>query len=83
VLVHLQNHDVNDAVVAPAPVAEIQVGRKSIAGRFTWLSSYHSDFKYDFYVLLLPEEIAAARVTAWNVSRATTCTSPATRANLT
>jgi len=82
VLVHLQNHDVNDAVVARAPLEEIEVVRKSIAWRFTWVSSYHSDFNYDFYVSFLPEEIAAARVTAWKISRATACTSPTTRANL-
>jgi len=73
---------VNDAVAARAPLEEIEVVRKSIAWRFTWVSSYDSDFNYDFYVSFLPEEIAAARVTAWKISRATACTSPTTRANL-
>jgi predicted dithiol-disulfide oxidoreductase (DUF899 family) len=35
VLVHVQNHDVNDTVVPRAPVEEIAAVRKSIAGRFT------------------------------------------------
>jgi hypothetical protein len=61
---------------------EIEVVRKSIAWRFTWGSSYLSGFKYDFDVSFLPKEIAAARVTAWQISQATTCTSPTTQANL-
>ena len=47
----------------------------SIAWRFTWGSSCHSDFKYDFHVSFLPKEIAAARVTACKMSRAIACTS--------
>jgi predicted dithiol-disulfide oxidoreductase (DUF899 family) len=61
---------------------EIEVVRKSIAWRFTWGSSYLSDFMYDFDVSFLPTEIAAARVTAWQSSQATTCTSPTTQANI-
>jgi molybdopterin synthase sulfur carrier subunit len=81
VLVQLQHHDVNDAVVARAPLDEIEVVRMSIAWRFTWVSSYHSDFDYAFNISFLPEEILAARVTAWKISSATACTSPTTWAN--
>jgi predicted dithiol-disulfide oxidoreductase (DUF899 family) len=51
----------------------------SIAWLFSRVSSYQSDFIYDFYVSYLPQEIAAGRVTAWRISRATACASPPTR----
>lgn len=60
-LVHLQNHDVSYAAVARAPIAEIEAVRKRMGWRFTWVSSYHSDFNYDFHVSFTPAEIAAGR----------------------
>jgi predicted dithiol-disulfide oxidoreductase (DUF899 family) len=60
-LVHLQNHDVSYAVVARAPIEEIEAVRKRMGWRFTWVSSYRSDFNHDFHVSFTPEEIAAGR----------------------
>jgi predicted dithiol-disulfide oxidoreductase (DUF899 family) len=61
ILVHLENHDVSYAVVARAPIAEIEAVRQRMGWRFRWVSSYHSDFNYDFHVSFTPEEIAAGR----------------------
>ena len=61
VLVHLQNHDVSYAAVARAPIEELEAVRKRMGWRFPWVSSYHSDFNYDFHVSFTPEEIAAGR----------------------
>src|SRR6516162_6931079 len=47
-LEHLQNHDVTYAVVARAPIEEIEVVRKRMGWRFPWVSCYHNDFNYDF-----------------------------------
>ncbi len=60
-LVHLQNHDVSYAAVARAPIEEIEAVRQRMGWRFTWVSSYHSDFNRDFHVSFAPEEIAAGR----------------------
>jgi predicted dithiol-disulfide oxidoreductase (DUF899 family) len=60
-LVHLQNHDVSYAVVARAPIEEIEAVRKRMGWRFTWVSSYHSEFNYDFHVSFTPQEMAARR----------------------
>lgn len=60
-LVHLENHDLSYAVVARAPIAEIEAVRQRMGWRFTWVSSYNSDFNYDFNVSFRPEDIAAAR----------------------
>ena len=60
-LAHLQNHDVTYAVVARAPIAEIEAVRRRMDWRFPWVSSYRSDFSYDFHVSFSPEEVAAGR----------------------
>ena len=60
-LEHLENHDVTYVVVARAPINEIEVVRKRMGWRFPWVSSYHSDFNYDFHVSFRPEEVAAGR----------------------
>ena len=59
ILAHLQNHDVTYAVVARAPIEEIEVVRKRMGWRFPWVSSYHSDFNYDFNVSFTREQIAS------------------------
>jgi predicted dithiol-disulfide oxidoreductase (DUF899 family) len=61
ILEHLQNHDVTYAVVARAPIEEIEVVRKRMGWKFRWVSSYHSDFNYDFNVSFTPEQIASGR----------------------
>jgi predicted dithiol-disulfide oxidoreductase (DUF899 family) len=58
---HLENHDVTYAVVARAPIEEIEAIRKRMGWRFRWVSSYHSDFNYDFNVSFTPEQIAVGR----------------------
>jgi predicted dithiol-disulfide oxidoreductase (DUF899 family) len=60
-LVHLQNHDVTYAVVARAPIEEIETVRQRMGWRFMWVSSYRSDFNYDFHVSFTPDEIASGR----------------------
>jgi predicted dithiol-disulfide oxidoreductase (DUF899 family) len=60
-LVHLRNHDVSYAVVARAPIEEIEAVRQRMGWRFMWVSSYRSDFNYDFHVSFSPEEIATGR----------------------
>jgi predicted dithiol-disulfide oxidoreductase (DUF899 family) len=60
-LVHLQNHDVSYAVVARAPIAEIETVRQRMGWRFTWVSSFHSEFNYDFNVSFTPKQIATGR----------------------
>ncbi|HXP73107.1 MAG TPA: thioredoxin family protein [Stellaceae bacterium] len=61
ILTHLNHHDVTYAVVARAPIAEIEVVRKRMGWKFPWVSSYRSDFNYDFDVSFTPGQIAAGR----------------------
>ena len=61
-LVHLEHHDVTYVVVARAPVPEIENFKKRMGWRFKWVSSYGSDFNYDFHVSFKPDEIERREV---------------------
>jgi predicted dithiol-disulfide oxidoreductase (DUF899 family) len=61
ILTHLQSHDLSYAVVARAPIEEIEAVRRRMGWRFPWVSSYRSDFNYDFHVSFTPAELAAGR----------------------
>ena len=60
-IVHLANHGVTCAVVARAPIEEIESVRKRMGWNVTWVSSFGSDFNYDFHVSFRPDEVAAGR----------------------
>jgi predicted dithiol-disulfide oxidoreductase (DUF899 family) len=61
-LAHLEHHDVSLVTISHAPLPEIQAFRQRMGWNFQWLSSYGSEFTYDFHVSVRPEEIAAGRV---------------------
>jgi len=61
-LVHLEYHDVTVVVVSRAPLAEIEAYRKRMRWGFTWVSSYGSDFNYDYHVSFSPEELAKGKI---------------------
>jgi predicted dithiol-disulfide oxidoreductase (DUF899 family) len=61
ILTHLNNHDVTYAAVARAPIEEIEVVRNRMGWKFPWVSSFGSDFNYDFNVSYTPEQIASGR----------------------
>lgn len=69
ILTHINNHDVTYAVVARAPIEEIEVVRKRMGWKFPWVSSYHSDFNYDFDVSFTPEQVASGHA-LYNFGRA-------------
>ena len=59
--VHLEHHDLTYAVVARAPIDEIERLKREMGWDFTWVSSYRNDFNFDFNVSFTDEEIAAGR----------------------
>jgi predicted dithiol-disulfide oxidoreductase (DUF899 family) len=61
ILAHLNNHDVTYAVVARAPIEEIEAVRKRMDWKFPWVSSYHSDFNYDLDVSFTSDQVASGR----------------------
>jgi len=56
--VHLANRDVTLVVVSRAPLAEIEAFQKRMGWKFKWVSSFGSDFNYDYQASALPEETA-------------------------
>jgi predicted dithiol-disulfide oxidoreductase (DUF899 family) len=62
VLPHLEHHDVSFVAVARAPLAEIAPFHKRMGWGFKWVSSYGSDFNYDYHVSFTKEEIATGKV---------------------
>src|SRR5262245_60257013 len=59
---HLAARDVSLAVVSRAPLAKIEAFKKRMGWRFTWVSSFGSDFNYDYHVSFTPEQKAAGKV---------------------
>jgi predicted dithiol-disulfide oxidoreductase (DUF899 family) len=60
--IHLANRDVTLAVVSRAPIAEIEAFKKRMGWKFKWVSSFGSDFNYDYHVSFTPEERAKGKV---------------------
>ncbi len=55
--VHLEHHDVALVAVSLAPIAEIEAFRQRMGWQFRWVSSFESDFNYDFHVSFTREEV--------------------------
>ncbi len=60
--IHLAHRDVSFAVISRAPMAEIDAFKKRMGWRFPWVSSFGSDFNYDYHVSFTPEEKAEGTV---------------------
>ena len=59
---HLEDHDVSVVTVPRAPLAEIETYKRRMGWRVKWVSSYGSDFNYDYHVSFQPEDVARAEV---------------------
>jgi predicted dithiol-disulfide oxidoreductase (DUF899 family) len=60
--IHLTNRDVTFVVVSRAPFAEIEVFQKRMGWKFKWVSSFGSDFNYDYQVSATEGERAKGEV---------------------
>src|SRR5260370_20393035 len=54
--VHLANHDATLAAVSRAPLAKLQAFKKRMGWTFPWVSSFASDFNFDFSVGLTEQQ---------------------------
>jgi predicted dithiol-disulfide oxidoreductase (DUF899 family) len=61
-LVHLNARDVTLVVVSRAPLPQIEAFKKRMGWRFKWVSSYGSDFNYDYHVSFTKHEMAKGKV---------------------
>jgi len=53
---HLPHRDVTLVVISRAPLAELLSYKKRFGWNFKWVSSYRSDFNFDYHVSFTPEE---------------------------
>jgi predicted dithiol-disulfide oxidoreductase (DUF899 family) len=61
-IVHLEHHDVTYVRVSRAPLAELEAYKKRMGWRAKWVSSYGSDFNYDYHVSFTKDELAKGKV---------------------
>jgi predicted dithiol-disulfide oxidoreductase (DUF899 family) len=57
-IVHLNQRDVTIIVVSRAPYSKLAEYRKRMGWDFKWVSSYDTDFNYDYHVSFTQEELA-------------------------
>jgi predicted dithiol-disulfide oxidoreductase (DUF899 family) len=57
-LVHLAHRDVTFVAVSRAPLAQIESFRKRMGWEFKWVSSFGSEFNYDYRVSFTKEQLA-------------------------
>jgi predicted dithiol-disulfide oxidoreductase (DUF899 family) len=60
--IHLAHRDVTLAVVSRAPYGEIEAFKKRMGWKFHWVSSFGTDFNYDYHVSATPAERATGTV---------------------
>src|SRR5260370_20764955 len=60
-LVHLAQRDVSFAGISRAPLSKIEPFKKRMGWRFAWVSSFGTDFNYDYSASFTPEEIAKGK----------------------
>jgi predicted dithiol-disulfide oxidoreductase (DUF899 family) len=61
-LIHLAHRDVSLVVVSHAPLAEIQKYQQRMGWRFPWVSSFGSDFNFDYHVSFVKKDQAGGEV---------------------
>jgi predicted dithiol-disulfide oxidoreductase (DUF899 family)/uncharacterized protein YndB with AHSA1/START domain len=57
-LVHLENHDVSYVRVSRAPLEKVLAYKKRLGWKAKWVSSWGSDFNYDYHVSFTEEQLA-------------------------
>jgi predicted dithiol-disulfide oxidoreductase (DUF899 family) len=60
--IHLAHRDTTLAVVSRAPLAEIEAFKKRMGWKFPWVSSFDSDFNFDYHVSFTPEQRSGGKV---------------------
>jgi predicted dithiol-disulfide oxidoreductase (DUF899 family) len=59
---HLVHHNASIVAVSRAPLAKILAYRERMGWHFDWVSSFGSDFNYDFHVTFRKEQVAQGKV---------------------
>jgi predicted dithiol-disulfide oxidoreductase (DUF899 family) len=62
IIVHLKQRDVTMVAVSRAPLQKLAEFKKRMGWSFKWVSSFDSDFNFDFHVSFTPEQLARKEV---------------------
>jgi predicted dithiol-disulfide oxidoreductase (DUF899 family) len=60
--IHLANHDVTFVAISRGRLADLEAYRKRLGWRFKLVSSYGSDFNYDYHVSFTKDELAHGKI---------------------
>jgi predicted dithiol-disulfide oxidoreductase (DUF899 family) len=60
---HLNQRDVTFVAISRAPLPKLQAFAKRLGWSFKWLSSFGSDFNYDYDVSFKPDDLAGGKAT--------------------
>jgi len=58
-IVHLENHDVSYVRVSRAPLEKLLAYKRRLGWKARWVSSWGSDFNFDYHVSFTPEQLAS------------------------
>ncbi len=58
-IVHLNQRDVSLVAVSRAPLRKLEAFKRRMGWSFKWVSSFASDFNYDYHVSFTPEQLAS------------------------
>ena len=61
-IVHLEHRDVAMVTVSRAPLPKLEAFKKRMGWSFKWVSSFGSDFNWDYHVSFRPEDVEKGRV---------------------
>ena len=59
---HLQHHNVKILAVSRAPLEKLLAYRRRMQWQFDWVSSFESDFNYDFHVSFTKDQVSQGRI---------------------
>ncbi|MCF0048841.1 thioredoxin family protein [Dyadobacter sp. LJ53] len=59
---HLAHHDISVVVVSRAPLQELLPFKSRMEWKFKWVSSFDSDFNYDYFVSFTPEQVESGEI---------------------
>jgi predicted dithiol-disulfide oxidoreductase (DUF899 family) len=55
--IHLQHRDISFVAISRAPYAKLEAYKKRMGWSFKWVSSFGSDFNFDYFVSFTPDEV--------------------------
>jgi len=61
-IVHLKHRDVTMVTVSRAPLPKLEAFKQRMGWSFKWVSSFGTDFNWDYHVSFKPDDVAKRRV---------------------